>query len=273
MTKKVCCRALPFVRRPPCSNIQFSSLSEADEPFYGRPRPMKNNEPRSIQDKVAIAIHYSAVAFSDPTRADAVAALGEITGPVTLHRLARQMKQDEVGKRILEDRPIVSKATIPYNKFIEEAPKENVDGPDVTFGQAYGFFLKSHDFDPDERDEVRFLEDEEHAYIMLRYRQVRPTLLILSSSNSMAHIISRSAILAVPRLLAYTYGTSTHGPRRVRLEVARTFSDRATNCSTVLNYRFFAARLRRTRRSFQSLRSVGLAAKPSNECFSPKRLL
>ena len=33
-------------------------------------------------------------------------------------------------------------------------------------------FLKSHDFDPDERSDVQFIEDPDLAYVMLRYRQV-----------------------------------------------------------------------------------------------------
>jgi len=155
------------------AHAEYSTTSAPDEPFYGSPRKPKGNESRSIPNRLAVAIHYATTAFSDPTRADAVAALAEITGPVTLQRLAQQMKRDAVGKRILQDRPIVSKATIPYEQFIRDAPEEVVSAPDITFGQAYGFFLKSHGFDPDERDEVRFVEDEELAYVMLRYRQVR----------------------------------------------------------------------------------------------------
>ena len=149
------------------------STTTNDEPFYGQPRPPRTKESRSVVNRIAVAIHYATTAFADPTRADAVAALGEITGPLTLQRLAKQMKQDSVGRRILQDRPIVSKATIPYDKLIREAPQDSIEDPNVTFGQAYGFFLKSHDFDPDERDQVRFVDDEELAYIMLRYRQVR----------------------------------------------------------------------------------------------------
>lgn len=161
------------LKSPTLSSATFATAAETtDGPFYGRPRAPKKNESRSIPNRLAVAIHYATTAFSDPTRADAVAALGEITGPITLQRLAQQMKRDPVGKRILQDRPIVSKATIPYEKFIQEAPEDNVNAPGVTFGRAYGFFLKSHGFDPDERDQVRFVEDEELAYIMLRYRQV-----------------------------------------------------------------------------------------------------
>lgn len=124
----------------------------------------------SIRSRLATAVHYAGTAFADPTRADAVAALAEITGPVTLRRLAASMKADPVGLRILEARPVVSKATIPFERLIAEAP-DSSDVPGITFGQAYGCFLKSHDFDPDARDKIRFIEDEELAYIMLRYRQ------------------------------------------------------------------------------------------------------
>lgn len=146
-------------------------LSTSEEPFYGNPRPQKPNEPRSVRSRVSLAIHYAATAFADPTRADAVAALGEVTGPVTLQRLRRDMAADPVGRQILKERPIVSKATIPVDRLIAEAP-DDVTLPGITFGQAYGHFLKSHEFDPDARDQVRFIEDEELAYVMLRYRQV-----------------------------------------------------------------------------------------------------
>jgi ubiquinone biosynthesis protein COQ4 len=145
--------------------------SKAGEtPFYGAPRE-SNSEPRSIQSRISLAIHHATAAFSDPTRADAVAALGEITGNVSLERLHRQMMNDETGRLILEERPIVSKATIPYERLMAEAPDDPFK-PGITFGQAYGCFLKSHDFDPDERDEIKYIEDEKLAYIMLRYRQV-----------------------------------------------------------------------------------------------------
>jgi ubiquinone biosynthesis protein COQ4 len=121
---------------------------------------------------LALAIHYATTAFADPTRADAVAALGEITGPVSLARIHQKMMDDATGRLILEERPVVSKATIPYERLIAEAPKD-ANTPGITFGQAYGCFLKSHEFDPDERDKVKFIEDETLAYIMLRYRQVR----------------------------------------------------------------------------------------------------
>jgi len=151
-----------------------------DEPFYGKPRPsigiatgsLDRGAPKSFVDRIAIAAYNATTAFADPTRADAVAALGEITGTITLRRIHAEMMGDPTGRLILEERPIVTKANIPYDRLIAEAPDDvDVAGDDLTFGQAYGVFLKVHGFDPDERDDVNFIEDDTLAYIMLRYRQ------------------------------------------------------------------------------------------------------
>jgi len=150
----------------------------ANEPFYGKPRPSTSVATRTFRDRMALTIHNAITAYSDPTRADAVAVLGEMTGPITLQRIHQKMINDQTGFQILKDRPIVSKATIPYENLILNAPDYNIfngdnnyDDNNLTFGQAYGSFLKIHGFDPDERDEVNYVEDETLAYIMLRYRQ------------------------------------------------------------------------------------------------------
>lgn len=172
-----------------CYYSASSTVSQQEEPFYGKPRYASNFESskksnhlaghnhrhRSIQDRIVIAIHSATTAFADPTRADAVAALGEITGPVTLQRMYQRMMEDETGRLILQERPVVSKVTIPYQELIDSAPDDphSISANGITFGQAYGSFLKSHGFDPDERDEVKYVEDETLAYVMLRYRQVR----------------------------------------------------------------------------------------------------
>jgi len=160
-----------------------------DEPFYGKPRHaistmqgsrhqrdqhsiISSSATNSIADRIAIAIYNATTAFTDPTRADAVAALGEVTGEITLRRIHEQMMGDPTGRLILQERPVVTKANIPYDKLIAEAPDDiDTANDDLTFGQAYGAFLKGHGFDPDERDGVNFIEDETLAYIMLRYRQ------------------------------------------------------------------------------------------------------
>lgn len=165
-----------------------STHSHDDEPFYGTPRPAATNfqdsshpseaspgqfVSNSISDRIALAVYHATTAFTDPTRADAVAALAEVTGTVTLRKIHEQMMADPTGRLILKERPVVSKASIPYDKLIAEAPDNihDCNEKDLTFGQVYGAFLKGHGFDPDERDQVNHIEDETLAYIMLRYRQ------------------------------------------------------------------------------------------------------
>ena len=41
-----------------------------------------------------------------------------------------------------------------------------------TFGRAYGAFMGRHGFDADDRSPVTLVDDEELAYVLLRYRQV-----------------------------------------------------------------------------------------------------
>jgi Coenzyme Q (ubiquinone) biosynthesis protein Coq4 len=141
-------------------------------PFYGLPRP--ETEHRPLRNRIAVALHSATTAFTDPARADAVAALGEISGSISLRRLHQTMINDPTGRLILQDRPVVSKATIPYEQLMADAPKDmdQASNDIITFGQAYGAFLKGHGFDPDERDAVKYIDDEELAYVMLRYRQV-----------------------------------------------------------------------------------------------------
>jgi ubiquinone biosynthesis protein COQ4 len=151
------------------SRARCFSSTPKETPFYGSPRPEVPH--RSLQNRLAVAIHSATTAFADPSRADAVAALGEITGEVSLRRIHAKMSNDPTGQLILQERPVVSKATIPYERLMAEAP-EDATTPGITFGQAYGSFLKGHGFDPDARDQVKYVDDEELAYVMLRYRQV-----------------------------------------------------------------------------------------------------
>lgn len=174
-TKKAITRGL--------SSQQKSGGTPPPPPFYGSPRPLKrssNNKDRLPHQKLGLAIHHAVTAFTDPTRADAVAALGEITGQLSLQRIHRTMASDPTGKIILKERPIVSKATIPYHQLMDSASSAtisqvqddtNSSSGNITFGQAYGKFLQVHGFDPDGRDQVRYIQDDTLAYIMLRYRQ------------------------------------------------------------------------------------------------------
>lgn len=172
-------------------------------PFYGLPRvvedddvefniPNNNNRMRNdnsnipqllLFERISLTIENAIIALRNPERADAVAIVGELTGHVALQQLYQVMLQHPIGMQILNDRPIISKLTIPYQQLIDNVPNNitfhdimynNIDNnnSNITFGQAYGLFLKTYGFDPDERNDLKYLsQEDELGYIMLRYRQ------------------------------------------------------------------------------------------------------
>lgn len=159
-----------------CDSSTRRLSSNNQVPFYGVPRPAPSSYlASSVKKRLAIALKSASTAFRDPTRDDAVAALGEVTGSLALQRLLQQMREHPTGTSILDDKPLVSKTTIPYEQFLEQAKTIDDTPPHlVTFGQAYGRFLLQHGFDPDERKPVQHIagEDaEDLAYVMMRYRQ------------------------------------------------------------------------------------------------------
>ena len=160
------------------TNSNAAADEAAPPPFYGAPRP--ETPPLSIYnpaDRWQLLFQHAVTALRDPTRADAVAAVGELTGTVSLRRLQSALRADAAGRRILADRPLVRKEYIPYERLLQEAKKVQEDNNnEITFGQAYGLFLLQHGYDPDERDDIRWMprdtpDQDELAYILLRYRQ------------------------------------------------------------------------------------------------------
>jgi ubiquinone biosynthesis protein COQ4 len=107
-------------------------------------------------------------AIRDPKRADRVAAVGEVTGSYALSRMLRGMQGDVTGRRILIDRPLVDDVAV---HRAAAAATIAAEGGDITFGRAYGDFLREHSFDPNDRSSVKYLHDPELAYVMTRYRQ------------------------------------------------------------------------------------------------------
>merc|ERR1712091_407197 len=94
-----------------------------------------------------------------------VGLLGEATGGVALGRLRAQLRATAEGRAILETRPVVTATEA-------DAAKLREDCAPGTFGRAYGEFMGRHGFDADDRAPVTLVDDEELAYVLLRYRQV-----------------------------------------------------------------------------------------------------
>ncbi len=113
----------------------------------------------------ALAFAYAGIsAWLEPRRDDMIALLGETTGTFALRRIRKAMMSCPDGKRVLESKPVLSNASI-RSARLEYMPVR-------TFGKAYADFMAMNGFNADERRPVTLVDDEELAYVLLRYRQV-----------------------------------------------------------------------------------------------------
>ncbi|KAI9760434.1 MAG: Ubiquinone biosynthesis protein, partial [Candelina submexicana] len=100
----------------------------------------------------------------NPRRGDLIAALGEATAtPYFIYRLRDAMLSDPTGRRILRNRPRINSQTLSLTS-LRNLPKNSV-------GRVYGMWLDREGVTPDTRDSVKYIDDEECAYVMQRYRE------------------------------------------------------------------------------------------------------
>lgn len=95
---------------------------------------------------------------------DLIAALGEATAtPYFIYRLRDAMLSDPTGRRILRDRPRITSETLQMS-YLRTLPENSV-------GRTYAKWLDREGVSPDTRDQVQYIDDEECAYVMQRYRE------------------------------------------------------------------------------------------------------
>ncbi|CAK6978897.1 ubiquinone biosynthesis protein COQ4 homolog%2C mitochondrial [Scomber scombrus] len=121
----------------------------------------------SIQ-KALLAVGSGVAALQNPYRHDMVAVLGETTGHLALINLRNRMKNDPEGYTILTERPRIRLSTLDLTKMASL--------PDGSFGREYLRFLEDNHVTPDTRADVKFVDNEELAYVMQRYREVHDLL-------------------------------------------------------------------------------------------------
>ncbi|EHA99960.1 Ubiquinone biosynthesis protein COQ4-like protein, mitochondrial [Heterocephalus glaber] len=124
--------------------------------------------PTSPLQKALLAAGSAGMALYDPYRHDMVAVLGETTGYYTLKVLRDQMRRDPEGAQILQERPRISLATLDMAKLRSL--------PEGSFGCEYLRFLEVNRVSPETRAPTRFVDDEELAYVIQRYREVHDML-------------------------------------------------------------------------------------------------
>jgi ubiquinone biosynthesis protein COQ4 len=113
----------------------------------------------------AFLVPYFAVgAISDPERGDLVAGLGDATGLQALRSMHSRLLATSEGRILLQEKPLLNTSTIDLT-YLKSLPSD-------TFGYQYALFMEKHGFSPDERSQVRFMDNANLAYVMTRYRQV-----------------------------------------------------------------------------------------------------
>lgn len=110
-----------------------------------------------------IAYLFQIILYTD-TVLDLIAALGEATAtPYFIYRLRDAMLSSPTGRRILRDRPRITSKSMNL-QYLRSLPENTV-------GRSYVSWLDREGVSPDTRDTVRYIDDEEGAYVMQRYRE------------------------------------------------------------------------------------------------------
>nr|POF05444.1 ubiquinone biosynthesis protein coq4, mitochondrial [Quercus suber] len=130
-----------------------------------RPSPRyPGHVPLTLLERGALALGSAFGSLRDPYRHDLIASLGEATAqPYFAARLRHAMLRSPTGRRILRDKPRITSQTLSLEQ-LRMLPENSV-------GRAYAAWLDKEGVSPDTRDQVRYLDDPEEAYVMQRYRE------------------------------------------------------------------------------------------------------
>ncbi|KAA8645662.1 hypothetical protein EYZ11_002487 [Aspergillus tanneri] len=140
-----------------CRTQHFSLFSRPSQQYPG-------HVPLNFVERGALAFGSAFGALLNPRRADLIAACGEATAtPYFIYRLRDAMLSDPTGRQILRDRPRITSDTLPL-PYLRSLPENSV-------GRTYAAWLDREGVSPDTRDDVKYIDDEECAYVMQRYRE------------------------------------------------------------------------------------------------------
>ncbi|OWY42052.1 ubiquinone biosynthesis protein coq4, mitochondrial [Alternaria alternata] len=93
-----------------------------------------------------------------------IASFGEATAqPYFIYKLRDRMLLNPTGRRILRDRPRLTSTSLDIPRLRNLPPN--------TLGYAYVAWLDREGVSPDTRAAVQYIDDEECAYVMQRYRE------------------------------------------------------------------------------------------------------
>ncbi|RDA89396.1 hypothetical protein CP532_6145 [Ophiocordyceps camponoti-leonardi (nom. inval.)] len=141
-------------------NLARRSFSALERP----PANYPGHVPLTVTERVGMAIGSGVMALFNPYRHDLIAALGETTAtPYFIYRLRDTMLSCPTGRRMLRLRPRITSASLSLPTLRAMHPE--------SVGRAYVSWLDREGVSPDTRAPVRYIDDEECAYVMQRYRE------------------------------------------------------------------------------------------------------
>lgn len=147
----------PSNKLPHLAKRSFSVLNKPPPNYPG-------HVPLTTAERGALAIGSAIGSLLNPRRGDLIAALGEATAtPYFIYRLRDAMLRSPTGRRILRERPRITSKTLNVERLRQLS--EN------SVGRAYVAWLDREGVGPDTRDSVAYIDDEECAYVMQRYRE------------------------------------------------------------------------------------------------------
>ena len=167
---------------PPLIRVTIARSTTNRFSVLNRPPPnYEGHVPLNVFERGTLAVGSAVMSLMNPRRAgmftvtnphskililpkDLIAALGETTAtPFFIYRLRDTMLSHPTGRRILRERPRITSKTLSVTK-LRALPESSV-------GRAYVTWLDREGVSPDTRDSVKYIDDEECAYVMQRYRE------------------------------------------------------------------------------------------------------
>ena len=155
---------LASILQQPARRVSLKPRSRSFSVLSRPPPNYPGHVPLTIVERGALAIGSALTSIINPRRGDMIAALGEATAqPFFVSRLRDRILADATGRRILRHRPRITSSSMSLEN-LRAMPTNSV-------GRTYAAWLDREGVSPDTRDQVRYIDDEEEAYVMQRYRE------------------------------------------------------------------------------------------------------
>ncbi|CAN3374203.1 hypothetical protein DIURU_004124 [Diutina rugosa] len=147
------------------ANAEFNQQNPNTRQFFTRDEPhYEGHVPLSKLEQAGMIVGSSIGSYFHPERNEFIVGLGESTAfSFVLKRIRNEMLSDPVGRQILRERPRITSDSLDLD-YLRSLPENSL-------GHTYVKWLDREGVSPDTRVPVRYIDDEELAYVFQRYRE------------------------------------------------------------------------------------------------------